>query len=247
MYYSNEEIKPPVFDELEITFYPTRGVSHLLNDAKIGEIDGVEFFHHWHQTGTSTLKFLAPKLTEILTTIKAYAQNDVPEWNRKSVKNSSTRAINALEKCVAERWANRKNYYARTLDDLRRIANGDCKFEYDTTLEKGQYGYKVVVTEDGQNTYRGNTVAVVPLIVDDKPVIKWAVDDDGFYLSMGGGNRREKQALYETLEEAIAEAYVRTIPIIAKLLEAQDKRQEDAIVKLAELEADAFIKVQEIA
>lgn len=236
MNYNNEEFKQPVFDELEITFYPTRGVSHVLNDAGVGEIDGVELFHPWSDSIVSTLKFHAPKLTEILTTVRVYAQSDLPEWKRKSVKNSTTRAINALEKCVAKRWEYVHFAYQSEIEQLKRTANGDFLREFEAVLEKAQYGFLVTIKAGGYSTGRGITIAPVPYFIDGEPVIKWCVDDEGFYLSMGGDNRREHGFVYDTLDEAVAEAYCRAVPRIAQNLAEQDEDRQIAIAKLAELE-----------
>ena len=251
MFDKNEKYAKPVFEETEIVLYLTAGQEKLMRrQGKIvREIDGVELYLATWNGASSWIKFLAPKLTEILTTLRGIDINAVPDYDRTSVKSNITRLIKALELRVTEVWGNRKYSYARQIKELRDYAEGQTT-AYTLELEKGQYGF--VWTTKSDSGYWGCgkvTIAPVPFIsLDGTPTIEWVCDNEGFYLSMGSGNRRESNTeRYGTLETALERGKAMCQALIDQATKAELQNRQEAIAKLAELEVDAFIKVQAIA
>jgi hypothetical protein len=249
MYYGNEDYTKPEFDTLEVIVHLTNGQTGIISEFKPHEaIAGVEFTEYWRD-GTGRLTFLAPKLTEILTLLKGVDIGTVTEWKRKSTKNNLTRTINALEKAVAEKWARTMNGYARSIKELKAYAEGEAT-AYTMKLEKGQYGF--VWSTESETGFWGCgkvTIAPVPFIsLDGTPTVEWVCDGEGFYLSLSGGNRRESNTeRYGTLETALERGKAMCQALIDETTKVELQNRQEALAKLAEIEAEAFIKVQEIA
>jgi len=252
MFDKNEEYKKPEFDTLEIEVYLTTGQSEIIRRylGLIKGIGGVTYQGALWNDDRSTLTFLAPKLSEIVTALKGINIDSLEEWERKSIKNKITRTVNALEAKVSERWAVNKNYYDSSVRRLREYTERE-PIPYTPVLVCGQYGFKWEAHQEGRNVYLSYvTIAPVPFIsLDGTPTIEWVCDNEGFYLSLGSGNdKREKnENRFGTVETAIERGKAMIEGYIAMALEKEQKSRQEAIVKLAEIETDAFIKVQQIA
>lgn len=239
MRYKDEDYKKPVFEELEVTLYLTAGQENLLrNEAKaIQDIEGVETYLPYWNNNNAWIKFLAPKLTEILATLRGINIEAVSEWDRRTVKGNVTRLAKALELKVTEKWAHANNSYERRVKDLKEYAEGEVT-EYDMRLTVGQYGFVwVTETENGYFGCGKITVAPVSFIsLDGTPTVEWVCDTDGFYLSMGSDNRREKSTeRYGTLETAIERGKAMCQALIDNATELELKQRQSAQAKLAEI------------
>lgn len=246
-----EVTKKPVFDELQIKLPLTPGQTDIVQRFRIHKvIEGVELV--WNRSdNTGNIKFLAPKLTEILTLLRSVNVEEVEEWERKSVRGRITRTINALEQTVSERWAYATNHYARTMASNRRFAESAVP-TLTPQLKAQQYGFQwEAVCEDGMYSHVASvTIAPVPFIsLDGTPTIEWVCDGGGMYLTSGGKDEKRLNAetRYGTLETAIERGKATLEGRIADRAVKDEEARQTAIAKLAEIEADAFIKVQEIA
>jgi len=250
MYYGNEDYTKPEFDTLEVIVHLTNGQTGIISEFKPHEaIAGVEFTEYWRD-GTGRLTFLAPKLTEILTLLKGVDIGTVTEWKRKSTKNNLTRTINALEKAVAEKWARTMDGYARSITELRKFTEEKTPV-YEVVLVAEQYGFTWKAQQNGHLQYGGSvTVAPVPFIsLDGTPTIEWVCDNGGMYLTFGGKDEKRLNAenRYGTLETALERGKAMLEAYVADSVIKDEEARQTAIAKLATIEAEAFIKVQEIA
>jgi len=238
MYDKNAEYKKPVFEETEITLYLTAGQEMLLRrqGKMIKGIDGVEVSITNWSGGSSWIKFLAPKLTEILTTLRSISTEAVDEFDRKSVKGNITRLTKALELRVMEVWDSKKFCYERQIKELKAYAEGSVT-AYTMELEKGQYGFVWTTKTDGYWGCGNVTIAPVPVIsLDGTPTVEWVCDNDGFYLSMGSGNRRESSTeRYGTLETAIERGKAMCQALIDQATKAELQNRQETLAKLAEI------------
>lgn len=252
MYYGNEDYKKPEFDTLEITVRLTAGQSEIIRrySELIEGIGGVIFHSTYWRDDNATLTFLAPKLSEILTVLKGIDINSLPEWERRNTKNILTRTVNALEKTVSEKWARVLNGHARKIADLRNFTEEKTPV-YEIVLETLQYGFKWEAHQDGRNAYfTGVTIAPVPFIsLDGTPTIEWVCDTGGMYLTFGGKDeeRLNAETRYGTLETALERGKAMMESHLAERAIRDEEARQTAIAKLAEIEVDAFIKVQAIA
>jgi len=240
MFYENEEYVKPEFDTLEIEVYLTTGQSEIIRRylGLIEGIGGVTYRGALWNDDRSTLTFLAPKLSEIVTALKGIDIDSLEEWERKNIKNKITRTVNALEAKVAESWARRKNGYDISVRKLKEYAEGE-PIPHTPVLVCGQYGFQWEAHRNGRNAYLSYvTIAPVPFIsLDGTPTIEWVCDNDRFYLSMGGGDDRRKniENRFGTVETAIERGKVMIDTLIANELEAEQKSRQEAIAKLAEI------------
>ena len=238
MYDKNDKYTKPVFEETQITLYLTAGQEMLLRrqGKMVKEIEGVEVSLATWNGGSSWIKFLAPKLTEILTTLRSINTEPVDEFDRRSVKSNVTRLTKALELRVMEVWDNKKYYYERQIKDLKEYAEGSVT-AYTIELEKGQYGFVWTTKTDGYWGCGNVTIAPVPVIsLDGTPTIEWVCDNEGFYLSLSGGNRRESDTeRYGTLETALERGKAMCQALIDHATEQELQNRQEALAKFAEI------------
>lgn len=240
MYYGNEDYTKPEFDTLEIEVYLTTGQSETIRRflGLMENIGGVTYQGGYWNDSRSTLTFLAPKLSAILTVLKGIDTASLPEWERKSVKNNLTRTINALEKSVSEKWARVLNAHARSITQLRNFTEEKTPV-YEIVLEAAQYGFKWEAHQNGRNAYLADvTIAPVPFIsLDGTPTIEWVCDNGGMYLTFGGKDEKRLNAetRYGTLETAIERGKVMIDTLVASAVERELQHRQEALAKLAEI------------
>ena len=232
----------PEFDTLEIYVSLTNGQAEVLKRVEVKNLVEVEFNYLFWRNDGGSIKFLAPKLTEILTLIKGYDINKLEDWQQRSFKGNVTRTIKALETAVSEKWANVNNYYEQSIKRAREYADRFTT-EYTPKLETGQYGFKIVAASDGYNNAGSVTIAPVPFIsLDGTPTIEWVVDNEGFYLEWSGEDtprRAKSDTRFGTLETAIEHAYTLVNVMIEEAVnEEKQERQKireqlDGLVEIA--------------